>query len=105
QKSAYYRLVMAQQMAAGKNDRDAEELARTEIIESQLDRRMTREKGDAFEVGLDGANLANKLNRSTTWKSLSSLVIQKKQGLAAKQYSLWTLIKLVGSFNRKEWHF
>jgi ATP-binding cassette subfamily B (MDR/TAP) protein 1 len=48
----------------------------------------------------DPANLA----RVQTEKSQSSMVLEKRKTEAAKQYSLWSLIRLVWSFNRKEWY-
>ena len=50
-------------------------------------------------------DIGAKLNRSSTQKSASSLAFanRKKQQEAEKTYGLWTLIKLIGSFNKKEW--
>jgi ATP-binding cassette subfamily B (MDR/TAP) protein 1 len=46
-----------------------------------------------------------KLMRTHTEKSQSSLVLEKRGlELQSKSYSLWSLIRLVWSFNRKEWY-
>jgi ATP-binding cassette, subfamily B (MDR/TAP), member 1 len=97
-KSAYYQLVEAQQLAA-KGDKNAEDPARLEQLENLFYWSSTKEISKAFDVDPDDINLAS------TLKSFDSVPIQKKPKPAASQYRLWTLIKVVGAFNRKEWHF
>ena len=101
-RSAYYNLVEAQRISAQKEEQNAEENERLDAQEEELFRSPTREKSNAFEVDPDDVNIANKLNRTVSEKSLSSVVLQKKKVEDGTHYSLWTLIKVVGSFNRKE---
>lgn len=102
-RSAYYNLVEAQRIAAQKEEQNAEETARLDAQEEELFRAQTEEKSNTvIEVDPDDVNIGNKLNRTVSEKSLSSVVLQKRKAEDGAHYSLWTLIKLVGSFNRKE---
>ncbi|KAH0136260.1 P-loop containing nucleoside triphosphate hydrolase protein, partial [Aureobasidium melanogenum] len=93
-KGAYYNLVEAQRIAAENEHKDQEEIA----ILDEKDQNLTREvtKGEESE---DGLNLA----RTQTGKSQSSIALANKKAEVENHYSLWTLIKVVASFNRKEW--
>ncbi|KAG9721053.1 P-loop containing nucleoside triphosphate hydrolase protein, partial [Aureobasidium melanogenum] len=93
-KGAYYNLVEAQRIAAANEHKDQEEIA----ILDEKDQNLTREvmKGEESE---DGLNLA----RTQTGKSQSSIALANKKAEVENHYSLWTLIKVVASFNRKEW--
>ncbi|EEU46536.1 uncharacterized protein NECHADRAFT_104160 [Fusarium vanettenii 77-13-4] len=86
-KGAYYKLVSAQNIAA----------------EETLIRKMTSEKGGIVADPDD--DIAAKLNRSTTTKSASSVALQGRKPEEERKYSLWTLIKLIASFNKSEWQF
>ena len=101
-RSAYYNLVEAQRISAEREDQNADENAKLDEIEEKLYRTPTAENGNAFEVDPDDANIANKLNRTPSEKSVSSMALQKKKESSGPQYSLWTLIKVVGSFNKQE---
>jgi len=101
-RSAYYNLVEAQRISAQKEERIADENARLDAQEEELFRSPTKEKGKAFEVDPDDVNISNKLNRTVSEKSLSSVVLRKKKAEDGAHYSLWTLIKVVGSFNKSE---
>ncbi len=90
-KSAYYNLVEAQQISAKTEEKNAE----MDESEEELVTSFTPEK----EVSRE------KLERSTTGKSVSSAILESKNSSSERQYSLWTLIKVVGSFNKKEVHF
>lgn len=94
-KSAYYNLVEAQQISAANEEKNAEVNAELEESEEELVKSLTPEKEISRE----------KLERSTTGKSVSSAILESKTPSSGRQYSLWTLIKLVGSFNKKEVHF
>ncbi|MCJ1293842.1 GTPase-activating protein [Xylographa carneopallida] len=98
---AYYNLVDAQRIAAEKQEENADSVA---MNDTELKQYATpsSEKSNAFDVDPDDANIANKLNRTTTEKSASSVVLQNRKEAATTQYSLWTLIKLIASFNKKE---
>ncbi|KAF2157400.1 multidrug/pheromone exporter, ABC superfamily [Myriangium duriaei CBS 260.36] len=92
-KGAYHILVEAQQLAIEKETEeehtDSEELEGPEKITRQLSRRST---GEDLNI------------KRTT--SISSKVLKDKQLHDHKHhYSLWTLVKLIVSFNRKEWYF
>lgn len=96
-KGAYYNLVEAQRIAAENENKNQEEIA----ILDEKDQNLVRaaSKGQDFEE--DPNDL--KLNRTQTSKSKSSIALQGKKADVEKHYSLWTLIKLVGSFNKQEW--
>ncbi|KAK3180093.1 hypothetical protein K4F52_008493 [Lecanicillium sp. MT-2017a] len=102
---AYYRLVSAQNIAAAE-ELSAEEQAELEEQEVAMMRRMST-RGSAKQDGEFLAdpddNIAAKLRRSSTQKSISSVNLQKKDGEPEQKDSLWTLMKLIASFNRPEW--
>ena len=102
QRGAYYNLVEAQRIVA--EQEEAKSLSEQMDDEKAIYKTPTKEKGNAFEVDPDDLNIGNKLNRTTTEKSQSSLALQGKTVSGQKEYPLWTLIKLIGSFNRKEIH-
>ena len=93
-KSAYYNLVEAQRISAENAEKKTEEDA--EMIESQedLETSLSPEKQITRE----------QLERSTTGKSVSSAILESRKSSSGPRYSLWTLIKVVGSFNKKEVH-
>jgi ATP-binding cassette subfamily B (MDR/TAP) protein 1 len=97
-KGAYYNLVEAQRIAAEKEkdvvDDEAEE---TESIHKTP----TTEKGEPFDP--DDEDPESRLKRMQSGKSVSSIEIAKKKEQQKKEYSLWQLMKVVWSFNKKEW--
>ena len=99
---AYYRLVTAQSIAAV-NELSAEEEAIINEKEAELVRKITTDQGGSGAVVDDADSKADKLSRSATQKSASSLALQGRKSEEDKKYSLWTLIKLIASFNRPEW--
>ena len=104
QRGAYYNLVEAQRIAQETEQKREEEMpVLDEKDRSILARTPTTEKGNDFEVDPDDLELG----RTKTGKSASSKVLEGKMtGQSANaKYSLWTLIKLVGSFNKKEWQY
>ncbi|EEY16463.1 multidrug resistance protein [Verticillium alfalfae VaMs.102] len=98
--AAYYNLVTAQNIAAV-NEMTPEEAAAIDEKDEQLIRQASRSKEGYVHDPQDDINL----NRTTTTKSASSVALQGKQPEPEKKYGLWTLIKLIGSFNKKEVHF
>ena len=94
-KSAYYNLVEAQRISSENEEKNAVENAEMDESDGDLVTSFTPEK----EVSRD------KLERSTTGKSVSSAILESRSSSSERQYSLWTLIKVVGSFNKKEIHF
>lgn len=91
-KSAYYNLVEAQQISAANEEKKLEE--NTELAEDEEE----LEKSSSTERVVS----RQKLERIATGKSVSSAILENKQSDSGPQYSLWTLIKVVGSFNRPE---
>ncbi|KAL1878822.1 hypothetical protein VTK73DRAFT_7475 [Phialemonium thermophilum] len=105
-RGAYYNLVSAQNIAAV----DAEENEGSDEDEDlRLIRKLsTKEAGDSAAGAGDYAgdpddDIAARLKRSTTQKSASSMALAARQKEGAQKYSLWTLIKLIASFNKEEW--
>ena len=94
-RSAYYNLVEAQRISAENEVKKAEENAEVEESEEELVTSLAPEKTISRE----------KLERSTTGKSVSSAILQSRKSSSGPRYSLWTLIKVVGSFNKKEVHY
>ena len=94
-RSAYYNLVEAQRISAENEVKDAEESAEGEEAQAELVTFPSPEKKISKE----------KLERSTTGKSVSSAILESRNSSSGPQYSLWTLIKVVGSFNKKEVHY
>ena len=94
-KSAYYNLVEAQRISAENEVKNAEENTNLE------------EPLEESETSLAPAKTVTKeqLERSTTAKSVSSAILEGRTSSSGPRYSLWTLIKVVGSFNKKEVHY
>ena len=99
---AYYNLVEAQRISAEMEEQNADVNAKLDDIDEKVYKTHTSEKATAFVVDPDDADIKNKLNRTVSEKSVSSMILQKKSQTTSSKYSLWTLIKLVGSFNKKE---
>ncbi|KAM5379595.1 hypothetical protein ACJZ2D_003943 [Fusarium nematophilum] len=98
---AYYKLVAAQNIAAA-DELTAEEQEAIDEEEETLIRKMTSEKQGGVIADPED-DIAAKLNRTTTSKSASSVALQGRKAETEKKYSLWTLIKLIASFNKSEW--
>jgi ATP-binding cassette subfamily B (MDR/TAP) protein 1 len=100
-KGAYYKLVSAQNIAAA-DDLTAEEEELIDEHEEKLIRKVSTNKHRQAAADPDD-DIAAKLRRSSTQKSASSIALQKKVTESEKKYSLWTLLKLITSFNAPEW--
>jgi len=101
-KAAYYNLVEAQRIAQQKEITDEEDVEIMNEKDGNLLQTPGTEKGvEAFEA--DPNDL--ELGRTKTQQSASSKVLKGKQQTTDKKYSLFTLIKLVASFNKPEWHW
>lgn len=105
---AYYSLVTAQAIATVTNDQ--EDSSSDEENEVELIKRKTSNKesgtaidSETFEEDPDDKNIAARLNRQGTSKSLSSIALQGRKPEEEREYSTWTLIKLLASFNKDEW--
>ncbi|KAF5873575.1 putative leptomycin b resistance protein pmd1 protein [Botrytis fragariae] len=100
---AYYRLIEAQKIAEIK-EMSAEEEAEIDAKDDQLVRKMSNKVGGIeYTEDPDDKNILNKLMRTLTEKSQSSLALQGKISPSEQHDSLWTLIKLIASFNKTEW--
>ncbi|KAI1375883.1 P-loop containing nucleoside triphosphate hydrolase protein [Hypoxylon crocopeplum] len=97
---AYAKLVTAQNIAAV-NELSEEEKEAIAAQDEKLVRTASRTDGGYIEDPDD--NIHAKLNRSTTQGSASSKALQSRKPEEATQYRLWTLIKLIASFNKQEW--
>lgn len=98
---AYYNLVSAQKIAVAVQDTPAEEEEEIDEKAELLIRKHTTNK-EEFEADPDD-DIVAKLDRSATQKSASSIALQQKRKEEEdKEYGLWTLIKLIASFNGPE---
>ncbi len=106
-RGAYYNLVTAQAIAAVNELTAEEEEAIDKEEEAILIRKTSTQaskSGGADFVEDPDDNIAARLNRSTTEKSTSSVILAGRTSEPETKYGLWTLIKLIASFNREEWH-
>ncbi|QUC19455.1 uncharacterized protein UV8b_03696 [Ustilaginoidea virens] len=102
-KGAYYNLVSAQNIAAVEDLMTEEEEDCINQEEEELIRRKSAMQDGQCAVDADD-DIAAKLGRSTTRKSASSVALERKTPEKEKKYSLWTLLRLITSFNADEWH-
>ena len=101
-KSAYYNLVEAQRIVEEKEGQSASNDESLDENEAEIYKTASSGKSGALEHDPDDEKVGTKLDRTTTSKSISSVLLQNKAKQPSSQYSLWTLIKLVGAFNRSE---
>jgi ATP-binding cassette, subfamily B (MDR/TAP), member 1 len=111
-KEAYYNLVEAQKIIAAARQQEEQQAEDDAEAVSILDedkvassgasavRTLSKEKSTEFEKDPD--DVAIRLRRTNTGKSASSKILEGKEEAAPPSYSLWTLLKVVASFNRKE---
>lgn len=101
----YFDLVTAQNIAKAQ-ELTPEEEAAIDAKDDELIRKASASNGgpSGVEKHLEDPNddIGARLHRPTTQKSVSSLALQNRKAEAAKKYSLWTLIKVIASFNRQE---
>ena len=106
QEGVYYKLVEAQRFNAKRQEAaaEADEESHADEVEMALDKTATKQSAHSKikAVDPDDANIANKLNRSTTEQSLSSVALKTKGPEGGKRYGVWTLVKLTASFNKEE---
>lgn len=103
-KGAYFSLVEAQRISAEREERIADETVRLEETDEELDKELSFQKTKTLTPNPADLELVNAVDRTVTGKSISSEVLQGKNSGPTSQYSLWTLIKVVGRFNKKEPH-
>ncbi|KAK3117316.1 hypothetical protein LTR53_001433 [Teratosphaeriaceae sp. CCFEE 6253] len=102
-KSAYYNLVSAQEIAAQTQAKDEDDLPILDEKDANLTARTPATEKAEFDYEADPQDL--ELGRTKTQQSVSSKVLAGKANQDNHKYSLWTLIRLVASFNKKEWHW
>lgn len=110
-RGAYFNLVTAQAIAAVNEMTVEEEEALNKEEEQLLIRKASAPNQRQPDSGrASGAyvedpddDIAAKLGRSTTQKSASSMALAGRKTEIPVKYSLWTLIKLIASFNKEEW--
>jgi ATP-binding cassette subfamily B (MDR/TAP) protein 1 len=100
-RGAYFGLVEAQKIAETQ-ELPVEEQEKIDAEDDKLVRQQT--KASAYEEDPDDKNIANKLNRTASQKSQSSVALGQRRTVGEQRDSLWTLMKLIGSFNKTEWH-
>lgn len=102
-KAAYYNLVEAQRIAAAaqeqENNQEEEENQEEASEEEAFEKQPSKIRSTTSEK-----NLRLKLSRTATSKSVSSAALKDSLPEGKPKYSLWTLIKVVASFNKNEWH-
>ncbi|KAL8805888.1 MAG: hypothetical protein Q9182_001669 [Xanthomendoza sp. 2 TL-2023] len=117
-RSAYYNLVEAQRLSAEKEaeememEQDQEETNEVLKVASHTSKsganltRTNTEKSinNTLEQTTTSKSLRARLTRTATGKSISERVLEERGSGGKSDYSLWTLIKVVGSFNKKEVH-
>ena len=96
-RSAYYNLVSAQRIGADKEQEDDSSQGETS------DDHLSRVQSTNPSVMVDPEDVKLALGRTKSQKSISSKMLAEKDSKAAPKYSLWTLIKFMASFNKKEW--
>lgn len=104
-RSAYYNLVEAQRIAAQTQAKEEEEMP---VVDDEKDGNIIKARTPMTEKnGFDYEEDPNdlELGRTKTQQSASSKVLAGKQKQSETKYSLFTLIRLVGHFNKEEWHF
>ncbi|KAK0265060.1 hypothetical protein B0A54_09150 [Friedmanniomyces endolithicus] len=102
-KAAYYNLVTAQAIAAQTQAKDEAEEPILDEKDANLAVRTPATEKAEFDYESDPNDL--ELGRTKTQQSVSSKILAGKSNPDMPKYSLWTLMRLVASFNRQEWHW
>lgn len=105
QNGAYASLVAAQRIEKSVEEDEQSDNEKAAMMEVELRKVSTVRSNSAVSEGMmdpDDVRLA--LGRTNTTKSISSNILQEKKDGPKQNYSLWTLIKFVASFNKKEWY-
>lgn len=100
-RGSYYRLVEAQKIAIV-NEITPEEQEAMDAEDEKLARQATGNNGPDYIQDPDDKNIGDKLNRTQSQKSVSSMALQKRVAEGEQTYSLWTLIKVIFAFNKNE---
>ncbi|GAB7334800.1 hypothetical protein MBLNU13_g06718t2 [Cladosporium sp. NU13] len=100
-RAAYFNLVEAQRIAQETERKNEDEISILDEKDAQLNTPGLEKSEDDFKV--DPNDLT--LGRTKTGKSESSRVLEERTEEKAQKYSLWTLVRLVASFNKPEMHW
>jgi ATP-binding cassette subfamily B (MDR/TAP) protein 1 len=100
-KAAYYNLVEAQRIASENDQKNEEEEEDSDFQSLSEEKRANLLHTPSKELGEASGDL--QLSRSRSGYSVSSQVLANRSNDKLKKYSLWSLIKVVGSFNKPEW--
>ena len=107
-RGGYFSLVEAQRISADKEEEEGEEEeenAEASASDGELEKPLSKTgtgKNVGYQADPDDANLGDKLNRTVTGKSISSIALQGRKPGTRSPYSLWTLIKVIANFNRND---
>ncbi|KAI4151420.1 MAG: hypothetical protein LQ340_003498 [Diploschistes diacapsis] len=102
---SYYNLVEAQRISAKREEATAVENERHDETEAKLTRAVTEKSlktMKSFQVDPDDVNIKKNFERTTTTQSISSAALKERGPESERKYGLWTLIKLIVSFNKNE---
>lgn len=102
-RGAYFGLVEAQKIGETV-EMTPEEQARVDAEDDKLVREMSR-KSAGYAEDPDDIDIAGKLNRTQSQQSQSSVALKSRNTAGEQQDSLWTLVKLIASFNSTEIHW
>jgi ATP-binding cassette subfamily B (MDR/TAP) protein 1 len=104
-RGSYYNLVTAQAIAAvNELTAEEEEAIEKEETEALIRKSSTRNKESGSAAPEDPEDdIQAKLNRSQSQQSASSMALAKRTTAPKEKYGLWTLIKVIASFNKQEW--
>ena len=100
-KGAYFNLVEAQRISAEREEKISDETARLEETDEKLVKELSIQKTKTLTTDPADLGVENAVDRTVSGKSIP---IQGTNSGPNVQYPLWTLIKVVGSFNKKEPH-
>ena len=98
---AYYSLVEAQKIAETEEMSPDEEAYIDEVDDKIVRQQSLDRKSMEYEVDPDDKNIGNIMKATTQ----TFIVIQGSPTDGEAEYSLWTLIKLIASFNLTEWYW
>jgi len=97
-RAAYFNLVEAQRIAQETERQEDDEIAALSGQDANIETVELEKSAGDFEV--DPNDLT--LGRTKTGRSESSKILENRSEETAHKYSLWTLVKLVASFNKPE---
>lgn len=102
----YLSLVEAQRINEEKeNESDGDGEDEASLKEAEITRTQSAARDSVSAKNYDDEKLQDKLQRTESKKSLSSIILSKKDPEGQQKYSLGTLIKFIFSFNQPELKF